>query len=96
MLDLLAGVPTNAFVSRQTRRARLPPLKAIHVSKPGAPHPNSVHVRSFGGWVFHYFGDSLRAKCILVTARVRCAIHGTQRPICMDRPRVASRDFTLF
>jgi adenylate cyclase len=24
-------------------------------------HPNSVHVRSFCGWVFHYFGDSPRA-----------------------------------
>jgi adenylate cyclase len=24
-------------------------------------HPNSVHVRSFCGWVFHYLGDSLRA-----------------------------------
>lgn len=26
-----------------------------------ALHPNSVHVRSFCGWVFHYTGDSLRA-----------------------------------
>ncbi|WP_157934424.1 adenylate/guanylate cyclase domain-containing protein [Microvirga ossetica] len=26
-----------------------------------AIHPNSVHVRSFCGWVFHYMGDSLRA-----------------------------------
>src|SRR5580704_9297918 len=26
-----------------------------------ALHPNSVHVRSFCGWVFHYLGDSLRA-----------------------------------
>src|SRR4051794_32071822 len=24
-------------------------------------HPNSVHMRSFCGWVFHYMGDSLRA-----------------------------------
>jgi adenylate cyclase len=24
-------------------------------------HPNSVHVRSFCGWVLHYMGDSLRA-----------------------------------
>ncbi len=26
-----------------------------------ALHPNSVHVRSFCGWVFHYMGDSQRA-----------------------------------
>ena len=26
-----------------------------------ALHPNSVHVRSFCGWVFHYFGENLRA-----------------------------------
>jgi adenylate cyclase len=26
-----------------------------------ALHPNSVHVRSFCGWVYHYVGDSLRA-----------------------------------
>lgn len=24
-------------------------------------HPNSVHIRSFCGWVFHFMGDSLRA-----------------------------------
>jgi len=40
-----------------------------------------------------HFDDTVsRTECILVTARVRCAIHGTQRPICMDRPRVASRN----
>jgi adenylate cyclase len=32
-------------------------------------HPNSVHVRSFCGWVFHYLGDSLRAIEQFDTAR---------------------------